>query len=206
VKPATVVLAAGASERLGECKASVDLCGRSALERTLQAAIAGGATDICVVAGAHARVIQTELHRLHLEQRVALLEHSEWARGRSGSLGAAQRHYPGRDLLVAPIDVPLVPAAVFERLFAAWTAAGNPPRGWLAPFVEPGRRFGHPLVVGRTLAAGLDARPPDSPLKNCRAAADPVWGVEVFHPEILDDLDTPADLARLRDALRNPQE
>lgn len=202
MKPVVVVLAAGASERLGECKALVDLEGRTALERLSTAAVAGGAQEICVVVGAHAAAMERELGGLAASIGVRALQHREWASGRTGSLDLAARSLPGRDLLVAPIDVPLVPPSVFEQLFLAWSRAGAPPRGWLAPFVGPGRRFGHPLILGRQLAEGLARLPPDQPLKTCRAMADPVGSVEVFHPEILDDLDTPADLERLRARLR----
>ena len=121
--------------------------------------------------------------------------------GRGGSLAAAAAYLPERDLLVAPVDVPLVPAAVFRRLLEEWAFAGAPERGWLAPFLGPGRRFGHPVILGRGLARGLGSRPATAPLKLTRATADPVWGVEVFDPGILDDLDSPADLQRLRGRL-----
>jgi len=201
-----VLLAAGASERLGQCKALVDLGGRSALQRLVEAADAAGAESIHVVCGAHAPEIGLAVEGLRERRRVEALVHPGWARGRGGSLACAALHLPGRDLLVAPVDVPLVPSLVFRQLFLAWELAGDPPRGWLAPFVAPGRRFGHPWILGRELAAGLPGTAPEQPLKALRALADPVWGIEVFDPAILDDLDTPADLERLRNALRRARE
>ncbi len=195
MKPVVVILAAGASERLGECKALVDLGGHSAVARLIRAARDARAEEICVVSGAHHERIAAELER---EPRVQLLYNEGWRAGRSGSLALAATALPGRALLIAPVDVPLVSGEVFECLLRAWAEAGDPPRGWLAPYVEPGRRHGHPLILGRELAAKLPAAEPWAPLRLLRTLADPLWGLRVIDPAILDDLDTPADLARLR--------
>jgi len=94
---------------------------------------------------------------------------------------------------------PLVPAAVFEALARAWLEAGAPPRGWLAP-LRAGRG-GHPIVVGRELAAHLESSSADRPLRELRALAAPLLSLEVDAPEVLDDLDTPADLRALRERI-----
>lgn len=201
MKPAVVILAAGASERLGECKALVELGGASPLERLIRAARFAAADEICVVAGAHTREIADELARLDPDRRVRLLPHPAWRSGRTGSLALAARELAGRALLLAPVDVPLVPGEVFELLFREWARAGDPARGWLAPCVEPGPRHGHPLVLGRELAGELAAADPDGPLRGLRSRAAPLWAVGVHDEAILDDLDSPADLARLRERL-----
>jgi CTP:molybdopterin cytidylyltransferase MocA len=98
------------------------------------------------------------------------------------------------------VDVPLVPTEVFAALRGAWERAGAPALGWLAPWVlADGRRaHGHPIVIGRALAQRVLAEPGERPLKSFRAGADPLLEVETRSLAILDDLDTPADLARLR--------
>jgi CTP:molybdopterin cytidylyltransferase MocA len=118
----------------------------------------------------------------------------------------AGRHRTGLDLCIAPVDVPLVPASVFETLLRAWTEAGSPARGWLAPAWPPPSpgpdrlptRFGHPVVVGRDLLRDLGALGPDVPLRTLREAADPLFSAMVDTPAILDDLDSPEDFSRLR--------
>ncbi len=193
MKPALVVLAAGASRRLGTCKALVDLGGRTPLERLCTAGACFDELPPLVVAGAHRDAIARGL-----PPGVELVFHPGWAAGRSGSVACAARARPGRDLVLAPVDVPLVPAAVFEQLLEAWTALGCPPRGWLAPArtADGTRRFGHPVVVGRELFSELGA--PDAPLRELRARADPLQFVEVSAEEVLDDLDRPPDLERLQ--------
>jgi CTP:molybdopterin cytidylyltransferase MocA len=184
--PARVILAAGASARLGTCKALADLGGGA----TPLAELARAGAEL-VVGGAHAERI-----RAALPCGLRFEHNREWQDGRLSSVQCAVRALPGRDLCLAPVDVPLVPAEVFEALARAWERAGSPERGWLAPRWRG--KYGHPIVIGRALAAALLDAPAGRPLKSFRVDAHPLLGLEVQAPEILDDLDTPEDLARLR--------
>lgn len=208
---AVVLLAAGASSRLGECKALVALEGAPPIARLIAATHAAGPSVVVVVGGAHADALEAWLASQHWRPGAAvrgaaadahprLVRHAGWAAGRLGSLAAATRELPGHDLLVAPVDVPLVSAGTVAALAAAFREAGEPPRGWFAPAY--GGRHGHPLVLGRELAARCLELPPDTPLSALRASASPLGSVPVGDEAILDDLDTPADLARLRERLR----
>lgn len=188
---APVLLAAGASRRLGTPKALVDLAGRTPLERLVEASATVAGAPPLVVAGHDLEAIEAGL-----PAGAELLANPDWAAGRTGGLRLAARARAGRDLLVAPVDVPLVPAACFEALGAAWAAAGAPERGWLAP--RHAGRFGHPVVVGRGLARELLDLGPDEPLSTLRRRARPLMALDVPHVEVLDDLDTPEDLEALR--------
>lgn len=206
-EPRVVVLAAGASSRLGEPKALVDLGGRSALSRLVEAC--GAAEPPLVVTGAHATAIARAAAALG-PRACELVVNPRWAEGRTGGLALAASRLPGRDLVVAPIDVPLVSRSVFARLRSAWAEADAPSRGWLAPRApapagDPRRaRAGHPVVLGRDLAAALARMGPDEPLRDLRADAEPLWTIAVDDRAIYDDLDTPDDLARLRARLAAP--
>ncbi len=201
--PALVVLAAGASARLGEPKALARLRpepGGTALELLLAAGAALGDPRALVVSGPDHAAIARSLPAA-IEAGVEVCVNEDWAAGRTGSVRCAVVLRPGRDLCLAPVDVPLVPAAVFAALASEWERRGRPARGWLAPYVlQAGRqRFGHPVIVGRGLAADLKAFPPQDPLHALRARAAPLLALAVESASILDDLDTPADLARLRE-------
>ncbi|HTF87195.1 MAG TPA: NTP transferase domain-containing protein [Planctomycetota bacterium] len=198
MKPPVVILAAGASERLGSCKALVDLHGQSPLERLIRQASLANAEEIAVVAGAHQREIGAALERIDPSRRVRLLFNPSWSLGRTGSAGVAAASFPGRALMIAPVDVPLVQSETFRRLFEAWEAQGEPPRGWLAPCLARPARYGHPLILGRELSRLLPELDPSLPLSGLRAQAQPLWAVPVTDLSILDDLDTPEDLERLR--------
>jgi len=198
---AVVLLAAGASTRLGECKALVDIDGTPPLARLGAAALAAEPTALVVVGGAHADLLAAWLASrpaapAERTPHLRLVRNTAWAEGRLGSVAAAVRALPGTDIVLAPVDVPLVSAATFAALGAAWRAAGAPARGWLAP--EHGGRFGHPVVLGRALAEEALERAPNAPLRTLRAAATPLLSITVPDLAVLDDLDTPADLVRLR--------
>jgi CTP:molybdopterin cytidylyltransferase MocA len=221
--PALVVLAAGASERLGTCKALVEL-GAGPASCPLELLLDAGRElhDRLVIGGKHEMDI-----RARCPQDVRYLGNPAWAKGRTGSIAAAVRVLPGRDLIVAPVDVPLVPQRVFRALSAAWEEAGNPARGWLGPFVtqsaltspdsvanlgaknqrpaakrNEGPTFGHPIVIGRELAGVLPDWPAERPLRELRRLASPLLSLAVDAPEILHDLNTAEDLARLRTCFR----
>ena len=194
--PRLVILAAGASRRLGQPKALAPLPGGRPLDRLIRAGSPWFPSPPCVVLGAHHGQIRT-----HLPEGVQGLHHSDWAQGRTGSVQAAVRAHPGEDLCIAPVDCPRVPEAVFQALAEAWLGEGAPPKGWLAPTWHPPEErkpaFGHPILIGRDLAASLLAMGPDEPLRHLREHSEPCWGVPVPHAEILEDLDTPSDLIRL---------
>lgn len=191
-----MILAGGASERLGTCKALVQLGPRTALEHLLAAGGSLRDAPPILVSGRH-----HELLARALPAGVVLVHNQAWELGRTGSLQAAQEAAPGQDLCIAPVDVPLVPAPVFEALTRAWSTAGAPARGWLAPRWEPETgpaRYGHPVLLGRELLAEIATASPDRELRSFRSLATPLWSIPVSGTEILDDLDSPDDLRRLR--------
>lgn len=200
--PALVVLAAGASSRLGEAKALARLRagpGGRALEFLLRAGACLGDARPLVVTG-----LDHEPIAAAAPPGVELARNENWRAGRTGSVQLAQRLRPGRDLCLAPVDVPAVPGEVFAALRAEWMRRGCPARGWLAPRVrdETGERFGHPILVGRELLTELKEFPPDRPLVELRGRSGALLALTVTTPRILDDLDCPADLERLRACLR----
>ena len=190
--PALVLLAAGASSRLGSPKALAPLPGGTPLARLLAAgrALGDDTTAPLVVAGPDYAAIAAAA-----PAGVEVAHHADWAAGRTGTVRVARELRPGRDLCIAPVDVPLVPFEVFASLAEAWAAAGSPERGWLAPRYHD--RHGHPVVVGRALLGELDRLEPGEPLRRLRERASALLEAEVDAPEVLDDLDSPADLAAL---------
>lgn len=206
MNPALVILAAGASERLGECKALVDLGFMTPLSNLCRAGACMAPHRPLVVTGAHDRLIAQRA-----PSGVELCYNPEWRLGRTGGLQRAVAARPHQDLCIAPVDTPRVPPEVFESLLEVWDRVGRPAQGWLAPRYMPEGtgapsgpdegRFGHPILVGRGLLARIGELGPDAPLRELRAWADPLLSVPVDSPTVLEDLDTPEDLSRIR-ALR----
>ncbi len=193
--PRVVILAAGASARLGQPKALVDLGGRAALSHLIEAC-----GDPCplIIGGAHSAELARFLKQELLQREVELLTHKEWSSGRTSSVACAVKHIPNQDILLAPVDTPLVPASVFEALRESWQTQGAPARGWLSPRDRESDRFGHPVILGRALLKDVPSLGADSPLRSLRASADPLLELSVDAPEVLDNLDTPLDMERMR--------
>jgi len=193
---ALVILAAGESSRLGQCKALVPVTPRTPLELLLDAgAVLRGPQPLVITGADHESITAAA------GDRAEIALNPRWSAGRTGGVLLAARSRRGYDLCVAPVDTPLVPSEVFAALARRWLEAGSPAQGWAAPWVyaEGGARaFGHPVLLGRGLASRIAETGPEAPLRVLRALADPLLAVEVATRAILDDLDLPGDLLELR--------
>ena len=197
--PAFVILAAGASTRLGEHKALAELRGEPAIAHLLRAGLALEDPAPLVITGADEGAIERTLRALSVGDRLSpeLVHNPNWSDGRGSGLMLAASLRAGRDLCVAPVDCPLVSPQVFEALGRAWAEAGRPSRGWLGPRLgtDPSAPHGHPVLLGRELLSEWDGQ---ESLRDLRQKALPLLSVAVEDPAILDNLDRPADLERLR--------
>lgn len=227
-KLAIAILAAGESSRLGQPKALCELPGGLPIFRLLRElrasristrtassidADALGQEDAhkirpVLVTGAHHDAIILALQSAGEDARPfskggLTLNHQEWSQGRTSSIQRAAHACPGMDLLVVPVDHPRICQDTFDRMATSWEAHSRPSRGWLAPFIRSPaneRQFGHPVLIGRELIAELLDWSPDAPLHELRELALPLLAIEVSDPSILENLDTPKDLAAIRKA------
>ncbi|MDP3073331.1 MAG: nucleotidyltransferase family protein [Opitutaceae bacterium] len=185
-----IILAAGASTRLGTPKQLLELGGRPLLVRAVEAALASPAWPVVVVLGAHAEKIRPALARLP----VLVAENPTWAEGMASSLRAGVttlRQFSRRidAALVALCDQPAFSAATIAQLVAAQRATG---RSIVA--ARYGGRPGAPALFLRAHFAALAALTGE---EGARALlnADPGNVATVDLPELALDLDTPADVA-----------
>jgi molybdenum cofactor cytidylyltransferase len=115
-----VVLAAGASSRMGRPKALLDFDGTPAVGRVLAACREGGAADIVVVTAPGGGGIRA----LCAGTIEAINEHPE--RGMLSSLQAGLASLPAAGgFLIFPVDFPIVPAREVRALIDAFR--GGPP-------------------------------------------------------------------------------
>ena len=114
--------------------------------------------------------------------------------GPAGSLATAVSRIKADDrVLVCPVDTLPAKRETVEKLLSALGLAGAQP---LATRPKQGERFGHPVAMQN---AALDRyRQPDPPplRDHLRALGDACIGVEVRDPDVLVDIDTPADAMR----------
>lgn len=196
---AALVLAAGASSRMGQPKAALSLGsgGRTVLSTAVNTLLDAGLPSITVVAGAHADAVRTAWPRPH--PRVRIIDHPGWAEGQLSSLVAGLTAVEDPELeavLVTLVDVPLVTAATVRAVVAAW-------RTTRAPIVRPvdGRLHGHPVIFDRSVFEELRSADLAVGAKAVFAAhVAEILDVPVSDPGAFEDLDTPEDYRRV---LRN---
>lgn len=113
-----VVLAAGASRRLGRPKQLVTIEGESLLHRAARAALATGPTDLVVVLGHDAMRLADAVADLG----VRCIEAVSWSQGMGLSLrcGEAALDPTCAGVLVLLCDQPALDAAHLQRLVAGW--------------------------------------------------------------------------------------
>src|SRR5436190_4107034 len=185
-----IILAAGASSRMGQAKAALPFgrTGETVLSRIVSVFLTGGAPRIVVVAGAHIDAVRRAMPP-H-ETRAEVIEHPAWAQGQLSSLLAGLRAIDDPLLeaaIVTPVDVPLVSAATVAAVIAAW-------RRTRAPIVRPanGDRHGHPVIFDRAIFEDLRSADLTVGAKAVFAAhRDRVLNVEVNDPGAFEDIDTP---------------
>jgi molybdenum cofactor cytidylyltransferase len=197
-----VVLAAGASARLGRPKQLVVHEGRPLVVRAADAATRAGADPVVVVLGAEADAVRAVLADLPVVQ----VMNSRWADGMGTSvaegLRAIMKHTPAlRGVLLTLADQPLVDHAALARLLAAWdeadAAAGDGGAHVTIAAASYAGTVGVPAVFGRAHFDSLRSLAPGAGaaalLRDAGARVLPVP-----MPEAATDIDTPVDLERLR--------
>ena len=187
-----VILAAGASTRMGQPKQLLPFQGRPLVVHAVEAALATRAWPVVVVLGANAALIRPALARLP----VLIAENPAWAEGMAASIRAGittlQQFSRALDAgLIALCDQPAFTAAVIERLVAAQRATG---RSIVA--ARHGDRNTAPALFRREHFPALAALTGEEGARHLLndGFAD-VTTLEL--PELALDLDTPADYAAL---------
>ena len=189
-----IVLAAGASSRMGQAKAALPLgqTGETLIARVVRTLLGGGVPDVTVVAGAHIDAVRMAMPS-H-EPRARVIEHAGWQKGQLSSLHAGLAAIDGPLLeaaLVTLVDVPLVQPSTVVAVIAEW-------RRTRAAIVRPadGERHGHPVIFDRSVFADLRAADLDSGAKSV-FAKHRVVNVEIKDPGAYIDLDTPGDYQKV---------
>lgn len=196
MRVAGLLLAAGAGRRMGGPKALVELGGEPLVARALRALRGAGIDPRLVVLGAEAHRAEPVVAATDPEAAVVVAP--DWADGMGASLRAGLAVVPGDvdAVLVLLVDTPGIGPAALARVAAVAD------RGRIARGSYHGRP-GHPVLFGAAHLPGVAAAAHDDVgARGYLADRDDVRPVEVGDVATRDDVDTPADLARLTDQER----
>jgi molybdenum cofactor cytidylyltransferase len=186
-----VILAAGASRRMGSPKALLTIGGRTFLRHICATLASARIGDVTIVLGAGAEEIRKTLG--WFEGRVAL--NPEWEQGQLSSIIAGLDVIPpgrARGALIWPVDHPLVSPAVPGALLSAFERSNNP---IVIPTYE-GRR-GHPAIFGASLFDELRHAPQDAGARALiRNHSGEVEEVATLEPGVCIDIATINDYER----------
>jgi CTP:molybdopterin cytidylyltransferase MocA len=189
---AAIILAAGASERMGYPKALLPYRGRPFLAGVVDACFAAGVDKRVVVLGYYADKIMEEVDL----SDVIIARNEDLDAGPIGSVRAglaAIAPFPVDAVLVWPVDRPHVAVSTVEALLDAFRATHQ-------PIVVPthGGRRGHPVLFARRVFAELLGAP-DGEGARAVVHRDPtrIAEVAVDDPAVLEDFNTPDDYKRL---------
>jgi molybdenum cofactor cytidylyltransferase len=190
-----VVLAAGASTRLGQPKQVVQIAGRPALQRVVSNAIAVAGSAVTVVLGAQA----AEITRMLQHSSASVLINRQWDEGISASIRCGINSLsPGCDAVLLLLgDQVAVTASDLRRLIAAWNGQDTV----LAASVYSGQ-LGVPAIFPRWCFTELMQLHGDQGAK----AIITRHGSRLIHvpmPNAAYDLDTPDDVTAMQEAFKN---
>ena len=188
-----LVLAAGAAARMGgRHKLLRDIDGRPMVRHAVDAALASRCARVLVVTGCEAPAVESALPR----ERVSIVRNAGFAGGLSTSLrrGLAALPADTAAVLVLLADMPRVSADHIDRVLAAF----DPLRPAIVVPTSQGRR-GHPVLWPRRYFPELRRLRGDTGGRGLlETHAAEVVTVAIDTDAILNDVDTPADLAQMR--------
>ena len=146
-----VVLAAGASTRLGKPKQLLPYQGKSLLQHVVDAAVNSKANPVIVVLGANADLVSTEIDKI----KVHVIENSEWEEGMASSirtgLNTLLKISPVVDAVIFMVcDQPFVSAVVLDDLITTYLKTGKP-----IVTCNYGEAIGSPTLFHKSLFAEL---------------------------------------------------
>ena len=190
---AGIILAAGASSRMGTPKALLDYRGETFVSRLVRV-LGESCNPVIVVLGYHADVIR---HQLPSAPKVAI--NPDPSRGQLSSLQTGLAALPAEadGFAFIPVDSPAVAEDTVAKLARAFEQR-DPSTLFVVPR-QSGRR-GHPVFVARSIAAEFLALLPTAEAREVvHAHVDRTEYVDVGDAGIFTDIDDPEAYRRLKE-------
>lgn len=199
-KIGVVILAAGASTRMGKPKQLLLHRGRTLLRYAADTALSSMCHPVVVVIGAHAELVRKEVDDLP----VSVAENQEWENGMSSSIRTglqklviARPEIEGGVIMLG--DQPLVTAALINQLVDVSRSTGK-----MIVATAYGKVLGVPVLFSREMFAEITALNANEGARQV-IANHPDDVASVCFPEAAVDVDTPQDYELLETVSQSPE-
>jgi molybdenum cofactor cytidylyltransferase len=182
-----IVLAAGASSRMGTQKLLLPYEGKTIIEKVIEQVESVVQSDIMVVLGSHHHEIRDKIGKPHLKY----IQNMQYAEGMLSSVICGFKALPddAKAALLFLGDQPQIPSGVALEVVSAWKQSG---KGIVIP-VYSGKR-GHPVLIETRYRTEIEQLDPEQGLRILsKIYNSDVQEVECSYQEILRDIDTPDD-------------
>lgn len=194
---AIIVMAAGASRRMGRPKQTLPFGSSTMLRHAVEAALSSRASTVVVVIGFEAEAMGRELAGLPIQIAV----NPDWDAGMGTSIRTGVqtiRQHPGIDSLILTVaDSPGLTPETYNRIMAAHVASGLP-----IVASQYSGTLGVPALFAQQFFEALLALTPD---QGCKAImlGNAAKAMRLPCPEAAADIDTPEDYQELSSGLKN---
>ena len=191
-----VVLAAGASSRMGTSKMALEWGDSTVLETTLQHVEDSQVYEMLLVTGGYRDLVEG-LAKVKATNKA---HNADFAAGEMISsiklaLSWLQQNQMRPDgILILPGDMPLVTASMIDLVISRWHQS---PNQIVAP--EYQKQRGHPVIFPFEIFLKFETLPADaSPRDLIKANIDQLGLIPIDDPAVIIDVDTPAEYERYR--------
>ena len=153
-KVAGIVLAAGASSRMGTAKQLLPVAGMALVEMALMAALGSRLDRVVLVLGHQAHEIETALGKRVREPKLTIIHNRHYKKGISSSIvsGVAEIAHSHDHGMILLADMPFIDHRTINLLMEKYLKAGLP-----IGAVKEEERAAHPVVFRRDLYQELQS-------------------------------------------------
>lgn len=191
-----VILAAGASSRMGQSKMALEWGETTVLETTLTNIEHSQACGVLLITGGYREVVEA-LPKVATTAKIHNLNYEAGEMISSIKLALQvlqQSEQKPAGVLVLPGDMPLVSTEIIDQVIAHWIK--NPDK-IIAPVF--GKQRGHPVIFPFTIFSMFDTLLADSsPRELIKVHSKLLELLPIEDPAIIIDIDTPAEYAKFR--------
>ncbi|HWR53057.1 MAG TPA: nucleotidyltransferase family protein [Bryobacteraceae bacterium] len=189
---AGIILAAGASSRMGRPKPLLSVGTETFVDRLIRS-MSSACSPVIVVLGYSAEEIRSGMKRAG-EAEIVMNERCSEGQLSSLQRGIAAIPETAEAVMFTPVDHPHLRTSTFTALAERFKETDAP-----AIVATHGERRGHPVLVSRAAAGRIAALPPDSRASDVVHGPDTLY-VDVDDPGVVEDIDDPETYRRLLEA------